>query len=305
MNLGRALALGAAILALGAVLWAGYIWAIYYRNDDAEPPGGEFNDALVTEDLGGGFHVVYGAGGNITVLTGPDGALIVDTGLARRSDDVRRAVDAIVQDRVVWVINTHSHHDHRGGNFLFAEVGAQIVAHEIADRAMRSDSFNPATPQDYPTLAIKDGHKMRFNGQEITAIHTPQAHTAGDVIVRFEPADVVVAGDVVIEDGLPFISLGGGATLAGHLDGQSIILGLAGPDTRIVAGHGRIGGRADLVALNADLQKLHRRLVRLKSLSVPAKFLPLLHAARGWPEARWKGYGWEKFWLRLAYATLE
>lgn len=291
-----------------AACWGGFIWWVYYKDQGArgapkDPAYWAGLDVRVTA-LRDGLYMLQGDGGNITVLTGPDGLLIVDTDEVWAHNRIRDALAQLQDGPVTHVINTHSHGDHRGGNAAFRAGGADVIAMAATRDNIETDGYAAATPEDLPNVIVEGGHRLTFNGQTITFHHAPLAHTNGDLVIRFQPANVVAAGDVFITDGLPFLSRGAGATLDGHLEGQTMLRGLMDADTILIPGHGEISDRAELINIQTRLRAIRSYMGWLKDMGVSPRFLPLTHPVYAWPAARRKGNGWEKTWARLAYDSL-
>jgi cyclase len=216
--------------------------------------------ALSTQKVASNLYIITGspdvdpihpdaAGGRITALVGEDGVLLVDAQYAPITDKVQLAVRTISAAPVRYVVNTHAHLDHTGGNAAFAAMGAVIVAREETRErmlaplpAIAGDAAPPRVAARLPTLTFGMGNpmKIRFDGETIDVIPSPAAHTAGDAFVRFENADVLAVGDVYRDYGYPFISTADGGTLKGMLAALDLILATAGPKTTIVPGHGNL-----------------------------------------------------------------
>jgi glyoxylase-like metal-dependent hydrolase (beta-lactamase superfamily II) len=207
-----------------------------------------------TVSLGGSLHLVSRAGGNIAALTGPDGVLLVDAGFTQMEPKLRAAVAALSDEPVRYVLNTHWHFDHVGGNEALAESGAVIIAHENIRKTMSSglhlavlDRDVPAsTGAALPAVTFKETLRLHVNGEEIEIIHIPGAHTGGDGVVRFRNADVVHAGDIFFNCGYPFIDINDGGSIGGMIGAVEKILALCDDDTRIIPGHGPLAAKKDL-----------------------------------------------------------
>jgi len=196
------------------------------------------------------------ANGNILVLTGPDGTLLVDAQSARRvglADSVLRSLGA---PPVRWVINTHYHPDHTEGNALFHERGAEIIGHEALAGQMAKDTTidwwggwhrTPADPAALPTRTFRDSLVLDVNGERVVVTHIPAAHTDGDAVVWLPGANVIHIGDLFEHRAPPFIDWWAGGRLGGMLAGVDWGLAHSDSATLIVPGHGPIGTRADLL----------------------------------------------------------
>ena len=301
---GRFLLLVFGIAVLLGVYYAGVIWWVYYKGSD-ERPMIPITDAEITP-LHDGFFMIRGGGGNITVSTGPDGMLIVDTDEKIRLSKIQEALDSLEAGPLRYVINTHAHEDHRGGNAAFRKAGADIIAHEAAQKDIEAHSklIGKSAADEIPNVAVIDGHTFDFNGQHVTLRHSPLAHTDGDLIVHFEPANIIATGDIFVNMALPYLSYKSGVTLGAHLDGQTMILAMADDDTVLIPGHGEISDKAGLAETQSELEQVQAYLKRLKSWGVPSKVLPLFHPIYAWPKEKRTGHGWEKYWSWLVYVSM-
>jgi cyclase len=188
-----------------------------------------------------------GAGGRIGVLTGPDGIFMVDSQYTQITDKVLAAVRKISAQPIRFLANTHLHVDHTGGNANIVKQGALLIAREeLRSDMARSPNMDPAR---LPTVTYGMGDPIRFrmNGEVVDLIPIRAAHTGGDTIVRFQSADVIMIGDFYRNYGYPFIDTNNGGTLQGALEALDYLMKIAGPDTRLIPGHGSIIKREDIV----------------------------------------------------------
>jgi cyclase len=238
------------------------------------PASGEVH----TLHVQGNVYMLVGAGGNITVQIGPQGVLVVDTGTAQMSGQVLAAVRKLSDKPIRYILNTHVHPDHTGGNQAIAGTGAavtdvpvvntpgtsatqivQILAHENVLDRMSAAAGSPGA-QPMPTSAwpsdtfVNDEKEVYFNGEATQMFHpSSAAHTDGDSIVFFRRSDVISAGDLFVTTSYPVIDLARGGNVQGVIDGLNLILDLAIPaheqegGTYIIPGHGRLCDEADVV----------------------------------------------------------
>jgi cyclase len=196
------------------------------------------------------------AGGRIGVLAGPDGILMVDAQYAELGDKVLAAIRRISSAPIRFLVNTHIHRDHTAGNAKFAKLGATIFAREELRAGMsgaaRSLNGNPAPASDpaaIPVVTYGMGEPVRLhmNGEIVDLVPIRAAHTGGDTMIRFEHANAIMIGDYYRNFGYPFIDINNGGSLQGMLEALDFTMKVAGPDTRLVPGHGTLIKRADLI----------------------------------------------------------
>ena len=197
------------------------------------------------------------AGGRIGLLVGPDGIFMVDAQYAQITDKVVAAIRKISSEPIRFLVNTHVHGDHTAGNANFAKMGALLFAREELREEMSrpqapSSAGNPPPARDparlpVVTYGLGDPVKLRLNGEIVDLIPVRAAHTGGDTMVRFENADVIMIGDFYRNYGYPFIDTNNGGTLKGALEALDLTMKLAGPNTRLIPGHGTIINRTDII----------------------------------------------------------
>ncbi len=210
---------------------------------------------MKVEQLAPGVGVIFGAGGNIGLSYGEDGNVIIDDQFAPLTEKILAAIHTLDPDPVKFVINTHWHGDHTGGNANFGRSGAVIIAQDnvrtrlIAGRPSGDSPIEPAPKAALPVITYGHGVTVHLNGDDLRVIHVENAHTDGDSLIRWTKADVLHMGDTFFNKiSFPFIDLQSGGSIDGAIAAANAGLELAGPDTKIIPGHGPMGTRADLVA---------------------------------------------------------
>lgn len=210
---------------------------------------------IKTTKLANNFYVLEGQGGAISVLTGDDGVLLVDSQFAPLTDKLVAAIRKLSDKPIKYLINTHVHGDHTGGNENFAKLGALIfsrdqlrhrLAHPIA--AVDGTPGKPAPEQALPAITYDGPVTLHIDGEHVQLLPIRAAHTDGDTLVRFVHADVLATGDYFRSVGYPRVDLRNGGSLKGLLAGLGETIGNAGPNTKIIPGHGPITDRAAVIA---------------------------------------------------------
>jgi glyoxylase-like metal-dependent hydrolase (beta-lactamase superfamily II) len=221
-----------------------------------------------TEKLSDSVYMLTGAGGNIGLSVGEDAVFMVDDQFAPLTPRIEAAIAKLTQRPVRFVLNTHWHFDHTGGNESFGKAGALIVAHENVRKRMSVESFIEflgmkfkAEPrQALPVVTFTRDVTFHLNGDEVHVLHMPNAHTDGDAIVHYRKSDVIHMGDIFFNGRYPFIDTSSGGTVEGVIAAADRVLQTAGERTRIIPGHGPLAGRADLQAYRDMLATVSARI---------------------------------------------
>ena len=210
---------------------------------------------IKTTRVSAGFYTLEGQGGTIGVLAGSDGVLMVDSQYAPLTEKIVAAVRQISDGRIRFLINTHVHGDHVGGNENFGKLGVTIFARENlrARLAKPGPQANgqpgvPAPPNALPVVTYDAPLTLHVNSEDVHLIPVPAAHTDGDTMIHFARADVIMTGDFYRSTGYPNIDRANGGTLKGMLDGFDAVIKLAGPDTKVIPGHGAVVGKTAVAA---------------------------------------------------------
>jgi cyclase len=204
-----------------------------------------------TTKIAGNFYTLEGSGGMIGVLAGPDGVFMVDSQFAPLTDKIVAAIKQISDGRIRFMVNTHVHGDHTGGNENLGKLGVTILSREQL-RARLAGAAKPAPPAALPTITYNAPVTINMNGEAIQLIPVPTAHTDGDTMVYFPTADVIMTGDFYRAVGYPFPDRSNGGTFKGLIDGLNQIVALAKPTTKIIPGHGPIVDK-NAVAAHRDM----------------------------------------------------
>ncbi len=224
------------------------------------------------EKVAPGVAVLFGAGGNIGLSYGEDGNVLIDDQFAPLTAKIADAVKTLDGDPITFLINTHWHGDHTGGNENFGKLGTVIIAHDnvrarMAVEQIRDGQKTPASPKAaLPILTFADGITVHLNGDDLEVIHVANAHTDGDSMIRFRKANVLHMGDTFFNKmSLPFIDLSSGGTIDGLIAAAEKGLALSDDATRIIPGHGPMATRADLISYVAMLRDVRGKIVSAKA----------------------------------------
>jgi glyoxylase-like metal-dependent hydrolase (beta-lactamase superfamily II) len=222
----------------------------------AAPAPPDFSKVEIkTTKITNNFYTLDGQGGTIGVLVGPDGVLMVDDQFAPLSPKIVAAVKQISNTPIRFLVNTHVHPDHTGGNENFGKMGVVIFARdELRDRlahpvpAANGTPGVPAPPAALPVVTYEGRVKFHLDGEEAELIPIPRAHTDGDTMIFFHNADVIMTGDFFRSVGYPNIDRANGGSLNGMLAGLGMTIGMMGPNTKAIPGHGPVTDRAGITA---------------------------------------------------------
>src|SRR5688572_21147273 len=225
---------------------------------------------IETVNLAPGIYMLIGRGGNIGLTVGTDGAAIIDDQFADMVPKIRAAVAMLSEKPVQFVINTHLHGDHTGGNDGFGAAGAVIIAHDNVRKRLGSAQVNPSNNQPIPARArealpvvtFADSATLHFNDEDLEFTHLPNAHTETDLLVRFRKANIVHMGDLFV-GGFPFIDGNTGGTLDGLILAHEKVLASIDDSTKVIRGHGPIGNKAELRAFHDMLVVVRDRVAKL------------------------------------------
>lgn len=249
-----------------------------------------------TETLAPGVHALFGAGGNVAVSIGPDGTVLIDDDYPAVTPKIVAAARTLSPAAVRFLINTHWHGDHSGGNALLGTGGTVIVAHDNVRTRMGSEQFIalmkrtvPAAPAAaLPIVTFASEATLHLNGEDIHAVHVAAAHTDGDSLVHFAKANVVHMGDTYFSGGYPFVDLSSGGRTAGVVAAVDRGLALGNDATRYIPGHGPVTGRSELVAYRAMVADIVARVAALAKAGKDADAIVAAKPSAAY-DAKWGG----------------
>jgi glyoxylase-like metal-dependent hydrolase (beta-lactamase superfamily II) len=260
--------------------------------------------------VAGSIWMLEGAGGNIGVSSGPDGLLIVDDQFLPLADKIKAALKGISPDgKLAFVVNTHWHGDHTGGNRVFGKEAPIIAQANVRKRLEvkqeRDGRTIEASPKEaLPVVTYEDGVTIWFNGEQIDLVHVPHGHTDGDTVVFFKNANVVHMGDQFFNGTFPFIDTASGGEVASYVKNVGDMIARIGPDARVIPGHGPLG-------TVADLKKFHAMLVATTDIvkAEIAKGMTLEEAKKAGLPDEWKSWASDFVtvdrWVETVYTGLK
>lgn len=260
----------------------------------------EIETVRVTEQIA----MLTGKGGNIGLFTGEDGTFLIDDQFAPLTDKIIAAIKATGGDVPKFLINTHYHGDHTGGNENLGKAGTLIVSHDNVRERLSAGSYIAAfdmkrasvAKQGLPVVTFSEDISFHLNGDTVRVIHTSHAHTDGDSFIYFEAANVIHAGDIFFNGFYPFIDVQHGGSVKGMIAATDKILALSDNETQIIAGHGPVGNREDLAQYRLMLATAYELLRGLKEDGRTAQEAiaanPLADFETEWGDGLFKGDRW-------------
>ena len=212
--------------------------------------------------------MMVGSGGNLALSAGADQTFLVDDQFAPLTPKITAAIAAVTPKAVAFVLNTHWHFDHTGGNENFGKAGSVIVAHDNVRRRMDSEQLieflgmktKPSPKAALPVITFSADTTFHLNGEEIHAYHAPRAHTDGDSVVLFRGSNVVHMGDIYFNGMYPFIDTSSGGTVDGVIAAADRVLAITDDRTKIIPGHGPLSNKAELKAYRDMLEAVSGRI---------------------------------------------
>ena len=211
------------------------------------------------------LYFLKGSGGNIGVFIGKDGTLMIDDQFAPLSNKINGAIKTLSPNDIRFLVNTHMHGDHSGGNENFKQMGVTVVAHDMVRERMSKEQVNrtnntvtPPRPEDaWPVVTFSDKLNFYLNQEEIELLHVSPAHTDGDVVIHFKKANVYHMGDMFVTYGYPYIDYGNGGSINGFISSLDAFLGMMDDNTKVIPGHGEL-------CTKADVKKFRDRLAEIR-----------------------------------------
>lgn len=257
--------------------------------------------------VAGNVYRLEGAGGSMGVSVGPDGLLLVDDQFASLAGKIKAALGKLGEGKLEFVLNTHWHGDHTGGNTTFGQI-APIIAHDNVRRRLsttqevRGRAVEPLPPEGLPVITFEDSVKIHFNGEEIRVVHLPHAHTDGDSVVFFTGSGVVHMGDILFSGRFPFVDLEAGGSVAGLITAIEDLLPRIPEEAKIIAGHGPLSTKKDL---ESYLDMLVKTTAIIRERMAAGQSLEKIQET-GLPE-EWAAWSWRFIdtatWIEIVYKS--
>lgn len=268
---------------------------------------------IQTVDVAPGVHMLIGAGGNIGVSSGDDGVVLIDDQFAPLTEKITAAVAEISDQPIRFLLNTHWHYDHVGGNENLGKAGTLIVAHDNVRRRMSAggliDYFqNDVPPYEgaaLPVVTFDQTVTFHLNGDEIHAFHVPPAHTDGDSVIHFRHANVVHMGDVYFNGGYPFIDYSSGGSIDGVIAAVDRVLGMIDDATKVIPGHGALSNRAELTAYRDMLRGVRAKIAPMVEAGKSLEEVVAAKPTAGFDEKWGGGFIPPDGFAKIAYNTLK
>jgi glyoxylase-like metal-dependent hydrolase (beta-lactamase superfamily II) len=260
-----------------------------------------------------GVYMLVGSGGNIGLSVGQDGAFLIDDQYAPLTDKILKAILAVTDKPVRFLVNTHWHYDHTGGNENIGKGGTIIVAHDNVRKRLAKGQFMkvfnanipPSPPKALPVITFAESVTFHWNDETLEVVHIRSAHTDGDAVIYFKSTNVVHVGDLFFNGIYPFIDAESGGSMEGVIAGVEEVLGRIDDNTKVIPGHGPLGNKTDLKAYRDMLATVHESMTKLIEAG---KNIDEIIAAKPTADfdAKWGG-GFLKpdQWVRIVYAVMQ
>ena len=258
--------------------------------------------------VAGTVYMLQGSGGNIGVSVGEDGVMLVDDQFAPLAPKIREALKGITSKPIKFVLNTHFHGDHTGGNAQFSSE-ATIIAHENVRERLKQggtvagNEVKPADKEALPVITFNDRATVHFNGEDIRAIHFPHGHTDGDSVIFFPESNVVHMGDDFVTYGFPFVDVRSGGSVSGMIAGVEKVLSMTPPDVKVIPGHGPVCTPEDVRKFIAMLKDTRALVAQAASQGKTAEQMKQDHLLSKYEDLG-KGFIKTDGWIDLLYTEV-
>ncbi len=268
---------------------------------------------IKTEKVADGIYMLAGSGGNIGLSVGPDAVFMIDDEFAPLTPKIRAAVALLSPKPIKFLLNTHWHGDHTGGNKDHGEAGALIIAHENVRKRMSAGQFMaafntrvpPAPAAALPVVTFTDSVTLHLNGDEIRALHLPPAHTDGDSVIHFMKANVWHLGDLFFNGMYPFIDAGSGGSIEGMISAAGKLLAMMDGSSKIIPGHGPLANKADYQAFHDMLKTVRDRIAPMARAGKSLKEVQDAKPTKDLDEKWGKGFLAPDQFVGIVYGSLK
>jgi cyclase len=269
---------------------------------------------ITVQKLSNTIAVLYGKGGNIGVSAGPDGVYIIDDQYAEMSDKIRAAIAGLSNKPVSYIINTHWHGDHIGGNENFGTTGSVIIAHDNVRKRMLTGGFvkaagkvmPPAPKVALPVITFNDSLTLNLNGEEARLLHVKAAHTDGDSMVFFPASNIVHMGDTFFYNSFPFIDRDSGGSINGIIAATEMVLAKVDDKTQIIPGHGPVTDKAGLESYRTMCIAMREKIATMKQSGMSLEDVIAAEPTAAFAE-KWDTWGpdWKNIFISALYDDAE
>jgi cyclase len=248
--------------------------------------------------LADNIYMLKGSGGNIGLLTGSDGLLMIDDQFAPLSEKIAAAIKEIDAGKIQYLINTHLHGDHSGGNENFKKMGATIVAHDMVRQRMSTEQFNaranrtfpPRDKDAWPVVTFDNKMTFHMNGEDVELHHFLPGHTDGDIIIKMMKGNVLHTGDAFNLSGYPYIDGSSGGTFDGYIETLNKIAALADDQSKVIPGHGNVGTKADVIMVRDMLIDIRTQVEAAMKKGKKVEDIPALNLTSKYDEKWGQGF---------------
>jgi len=270
------------------------------------------NVQIQTEKVADNIFMLTGAGGNIGLSAGKDCVFMIDTSYAPLADKIKAAIASVSGKPIRYVVNTHWHQDHVGGNESFVKAGATVVAHENVRKRVRTEQFVkllnksvPPLPESaLPVITFSQSVTFYLNGNEIFIFNIRRAHTDGDAVVHFKKSNVIHMGDIYFNGVYPFIDLSAGGSINGMIAAVKRILLLCDQNTKVIPGHGHLSNKAELEEYLKMLVAVRDRISREIKAGKPVDAVIATQPTRDLDPVWGKGFMKPEQFVKIVYESL-
>ena len=270
------------------------------------------NVQIQTEKVADNIFMLIGAGGKLGVSAGKDCVFMIDTSYAPLSSKIKAAIATVSGKSIQYVVNTHWHQDHVGGNEDFVKAGAVVIAHENVRKRLSTGQFIeflnktiPPLPESaLPVITFSQDVTFHLNGNEIFIFHIERAHTDGDAIVHFKKSNVIHMGDIYFNGMYPFIDLSAGGSINGMISAVERVLLLCDRNTKVIPGHGHLPDKAELEEYLKMLVTVRDRITREIKAGKPLDAVIASQPTRDLDPEWGKGFMKPELFVKIVYDSL-